>query len=269
MDSSRDQIYLKFLREARELAQQDSENFDTLIQAFERIGAMEGRRIARGLGEYRDGLLGIAKRSPLGCEIPRKWPHLHIDADTLFGLIKTQRNDAMHQGIVARNLVRHSVEFSLILEHALSNNMNTASELMVRDICYAELGQPISYIRQRMLVNAFSYLPVRANGTVEMLSDVALAKWLRQMDWEEEAKALAQTLAATCMPPSELAQTLADARMPPSKLALTPATVLSADTPVNKLVEKLFAETNHAPVLLHGPNGKGDIVGLISAFDLL
>jgi CBS-domain-containing membrane protein len=133
--------------------------------------------------------------------------------------------------------------------------MNTASELMVRDICYAELDQPISYIRQRMLVNAFSYLPVRANGTVEMLSDVALAKWLRQMDWEEEAKALAQTLAA--------------ARKSSSKLALTPATVLSADTLVNELVEKLSAEPNHAPVLLHRPDGKGDIVGLISAFDLL
>ncbi len=252
MDSSRCRTSLAFLREARELALKDSENFDALVHAFERIGSMEKGRLSSGLGEYEKELLNIAKTSPLGCELPRKWPHFHIDACTLFELVRNQRNAAMHQGSVARNLVRHAIEFCLILEHALTRDMKKASDYMVRDICYAEVDQPISYVRQRMLVNAFSYLPVRrADDTIEFLSDAALAKWLRPMRWELQAQVLAKTFGEVL-----------SSSAPP---ALIPATILPADTPLEKLVPNL----DHAPMLLHGPDREKDIVGLISAFDLI
>ena len=54
MDSSRFRTYLAFLREARELAQKDSEDFGALIHAFERIGSMELGSADGNLEYFRD-----------------------------------------------------------------------------------------------------------------------------------------------------------------------------------------------------------------------
>ena len=244
--------YLTFLREARELAQKDSENFDALIQAFERIGAMEKGQLGNGLGTYENELLAIAIKSPLARGLP---PHFHTSAMRLFNLVKHQRNDAIHQGIIARNLVRHSVEFSLILEHALMNmdNMKTAADLMIRDVCYADCEHPVSYIRQRMLVNAFSFLPMRLDdNSVKMLSDAALAKWLRRMAWNDQKLALARSLQDAIYASSD-------------PLELIDPVSRSSSTPISELVNDL----NSVPILLHEPDNDTKIVGLISAFDLL
>ena len=147
--------YLSLLREAREQAQKDSENFEALVHAFERIGSMEIGQIGQGFGDYQQELLSIARLSPLSNGRPL---HLHTDVEHLFSLVRMQRNDTMHEGSTARNLVRHSLELSLILEHAIMHTalMQTASDLMVRDVSFASLDHPISYIRQQMLMNAFS-----------------------------------------------------------------------------------------------------------------
>jgi CBS domain-containing protein len=244
--------YLTFLRDARELAQKDSEDFAALIQAFERIGAMEKGRLGNGFGAYKDELLAIANQTPLHAGKPA---HFHASAGSLFSLVNEQRNDAVHQGIIARNLVRHSVEFSLTLEHAVMNmeNMNTAADLMVRDVCYADRDHPVSYIRQRMLVNAFSFLPVRLDdNSVKMLSDASLAKWLRRMDWSDQKLALVRTLRDATSASSD-------------PLELIDPVSRSSSTPISELVNAL----NSVPILLHEPGNNTKIVGLISAFDLL
>jgi predicted transcriptional regulator len=246
------QTYVSFLREGRELAQKDSENFDALVQAFERIGAMEKGSVGNGLGAYEKELLAIAGRSPLADGRPA---HFHTTAENLFSLVRLQRNDAIHQGVIARNLVRHSIEFALVLEHALTNmeNIKTAADLMVRDVCFAQLDHPMSYIRQRMLVNSFSFLPVfMADGSVKMLSDVALAKWLRRMDWKTQTSVLIQTLRVVM-------------EQPATALEMAEASLLPCDARLPDLVKNL----NSTPVLLHEPTDCSKIVGLISAFDLL
>lgn len=252
MKTANYRVYLTFLREARELAQKDSEDFAALIQAFERIGAMEKGQLGNGLGDYRDELLAIAMQSPLAFGQPSRF---HTSAMRLFNLVKRQRNDALHLGIIARNLVRHSVELTLILEHALMNmdNINTAADLMIRDVCYADCEHPVSYIRQRMLVNAFSFLPVRLDDkSVKMLSDAALATWLRRMDWNDQKLALARSL-----------QDAISASSDPLKL-IDPVS-RSSSTPIPDLVHAL----DSVPILLHEPDNNTRIVGLISAFDLL
>ena len=253
MNTAHCRIYLELLREARETAQKDSENFSALIHAFERIGAMEKGKLGKGLGTYESELLAIAGNSPL-CK--DQSPHYHSSAANLFTLIKRQRNAAMHQGFVARNLVRHSVEFALILEHAIKNmkNVITVADLMIRDVCYADIDHPMSYIRQRMLVNAFSFMPViMTDGAVKMLSDIALAKWLRQMSWDQQQLALVRTLR------DEITGS-------PPPLDLCDPVLLPSQTPIGQVVAKFV---NSMPILLHEPNDKTKIVGLISAFDLL
>lgn len=253
MNTAHCRIYLELLREAREIAQKDSENFGALIHAFERIGAMEKGQIGGGLGNYQRKLLSIASGSPL-CKGQSQY--FHSSAAKLFTLIQRQRNAAMHQGFVARNLVRHSVEFALILEHAIKNmkNVTTVADLMIRDVCYADIDHPMSYIRQRMLVNAFSFLPVIiADGSVKMLSDAALAKWLRQMSWDHQKLALVRTLKHEITSSSPT-------------LVLSKPILLPFQTPIAEVVTKF---ENSKPILLHEPNNNTKIVGLISAFDLL
>lgn len=252
MNTKHCRTYLKFLREAREMAQKDSEEFGALIHAFERIGAMEVGRLGRGLGAYEKVLLAIASDSPLSKGQP---PHFHSSAAKLFTLIERQRNAAVHQGVIARNLVRHSVEFSLILEHSIMNmkNITTAADLMIRDVCYADIDHPMSYIRQRMLANAFSWLPVICEDkSVKMLSDAAFAKWLRGMAWEDHEREIVRTLNDVITDPS------------PS-LVLRKSILRPVETPITDIAKALGSR----PILLHEPRDETKIVGLISAFDLL
>ena len=98
-------VYLTFLRSARAAALQDSENFDQLVHAFERIGSMEKGEQGLGLNKYRDELMDIASGSGLAMDVPAAYPALHIRAEELFELLKERRNAAIHEGSVARNLV--------------------------------------------------------------------------------------------------------------------------------------------------------------------
>ena len=70
-------------------------------------------------------------------------------------------NDALHQGAFARHLTIHAIDLALILEDALrSFEEPRVSDYMVRNPLFAELWQPIGFIRQQMLANSFSFLPV-------------------------------------------------------------------------------------------------------------
>ena len=132
-------------------------------------------------------------------------------------------------------------------------NMKTAADLMIRDVCYADIDHPMSYIRQRMLVNAFSYLPViKTDRSVWMLSDFAIARWLRQMSWEQQKGALVRTL-------KTVVEDTADS------LELVKPISLPSETSIADLAKSLSS----MPILLHEPKNKKKIVGLISAFDLL
>lgn len=252
MNAAACRFYLQLLREGRESAQKDSENYGALVRAFELIGRMEKDSSGNGLGAYRHELLKIAEGSILSNGKPA---HLHIDSKRLFELIKEQRNDAVHQGVVARNLVRHAVEFSIILENAIMNSgtLKYAEDFMVRDVTYADWNHPMSYTRQRMLMNAFSFLPVIAeDGTVKVLGDVAFAKWLCKVPYQDRKRAIMRSLK----------EILADT---PVTLVLDDPVLLPHDVLIDLVVEKMRT----TPVLLHEPGNTSRIVGIITASDLL
>jgi len=58
------------------------------------------------------------------------------------------------------HLTTNAVELSIVLEEAIMNGYDRVGDFMVRNTVCAYLWQPLSFIRQTMLANSFSYLPV-------------------------------------------------------------------------------------------------------------
>ena len=120
----------------------------------------------------------------------------------LYGIVKNGRNDALHIGAFARHLTTHAIELALILEDALRmienpdmEKANFISDYMVREPVCAELWHPVSFVRQRMLTNSFSYLPVKdAAGQWCLVSDLQIAKYLQGCSNRQRNVRLAKTL---------------------------------------------------------------------------
>jgi hypothetical protein len=121
--------------------------------------------------------------SPLAEVIPTQWRTLHTPFVELFDHVRRGRNAAVHQGAAARRLAIHSVELALILEHAMAPQTDLVCDYMVRDPLRAQPWQPMSFVRQQMLTNSFSYLPVslEIDGDRQwwLISDGAVARYLR------------------------------------------------------------------------------------------
>lgn len=200
------------LRQARSVALRDAEAFDEIIYALERMGGhlCSDNCPARKNRKGKDKLITLihkgahlaqqANNSPLAVEIPSIRPDVHTCFEKLFRLVREARNDAMHEGAFARHLTTHAVELSIILEDALMYGLDKVSDFMVRSPVCASIWQPLSFIRQSMLINSFSYLPVCATetsgkSTWQLIADLDLARYLRAAANKIDlAKRLAQPL---------------------------------------------------------------------------
>jgi hypothetical protein len=111
--------------------------------------------------------------------------------------VREARNAALHEGALARHLTVNAVELSLVLEEAIMRGSYRAGDFMVKNPVCAYLWQPLSIIRQTMLVNSFSYLPVPTseNGVPvwRLIADFQLAQYLRT-DGEISTNRLTQKL---------------------------------------------------------------------------
>lgn len=243
----RDQI-----REARGIALRDAEAFEQVVFVLERIGVYLTGKI-EGLGAYADSLASEANRSPLAQAIPAALPDWHAPFTTLYSLVRSARNDALHEGAYARHLTTQAVELSIVLEDALMGDAVYARDFMVKEPVCAFPWQPISSVRRSMLVNSFSFLPVLfkadADAQWQLLSDFSLARYLR---------------AATS--PSEknrrLAQKLGEA-VKSNAIALDPAAICGPGDAVSTVLER----SGGRPVLVVGQDG--DLRGIVTPFDVL
>jgi len=179
MDLSETIHFLKELRAARQQVLRDAEAAEAVIFAVEKLGRYESGP-QKSLAKYRPGLSKLARATTLHSGLPELWPHFHISFDQLFDSLLRCRNDAMHQGVAARNFAAHAVQFALILEDALLSKLMKVSDVMVRNPVVAETWQPLSFIRQVMLAESFSHLPVFWNEGWWLISDFGLASYLRQ-----------------------------------------------------------------------------------------
>jgi len=240
------------LRDARAVALKDAEAFEQLIFVFERLGVYLSGRIG-DLGRYAEPLTREALRSPLAHNIPAVLPDWHADFSTLYQLVRTARNDAMHEGAYARHLTKHAVELSIVLEDALMAEAYCARDFMVGDPVCAYSWQPISSIRRSMLVNAFSFLPLVPEagheGDWKLLSDYSIATYLRASEGGNERN-------------RRLAQKLSDL-IKQDAIELTVAPVCGPEEPIATVIER----SQGRPVLVIGSNR--ELRGILTPFDLL
>lgn len=121
-------------------------------------------------------------------------------------------------------------------------------DYMARGVLTAESWQPLSYIRQSMLAHSYSYLPVlMEDGPWRLVSDHALAVYLRG----DRRRRLLETLEVAWQ----------------NGLQLMEAIAVGATEPIDKVQR----EIGSAPMLVTraGANHDKDLVGILTAFDLL
>ena len=169
-------------REARARALHDAEAYQEVLFSIERFGSALTRRVGT-LGSYGPHIIAKAKNSPLAEDIPLTHRDWHVPFPALYEVVKDARNNALHQGASARHLTTHATQLVLVLEDALNQNATNVGDYMVRDPLCALPWQPISLIRQQMLANNFTYLPIWDDGVHKprwrLISDHAVAKYLR------------------------------------------------------------------------------------------
>jgi len=237
------------LRDARGNALRDSEAFDEVIHVVERLGSFRLGAIV-DLGRYKENLVELARQSALAVDIPSDHPEVHVSFPRLYDLVQHARNDALHHGAVARRMTGQVIQLSIVLEDALrrSSEYPTVGDYMVRSVVCAEEWQPISYIRQQMLANSFSFLPVEIEKQWCLVSDLEIATFLGA-DETQRRKLLAKTLKASGM------------ELKPAKRC-TPGTALCS------ALETLGGDQRPLVVCLDG-SGQSPIAGILTAFDLL
>jgi CBS domain-containing protein len=237
------------LRMSRSKALADAEESEEILFALEQLGlAVTGR--VKNLGHYKDEIEKIAQISPLSLEIPNQFRSFFTPFKTLFELVKDGRDMMLHQGARARHLAQHTVELCLVLEDALASEALQVQDFMVREVVVAELWQPLALIRQKMLINSFSYLPFWDGNSWQVLSDVVLSTALLN----KETRNL------------RLATPLAKAISEFLKIETVQQNTLAPEANIKLALEKL---SSHFPVLVVSEESKSRLLGIITAFDLL
>jgi CBS domain-containing protein len=237
------------LRDARATAFRDSEAFAEVLFAVERLGSLQTGKHGT-LRDYKEALVALARRSPLAEDLPARRSDLHTSFPRLYSLVQTARNDALHQGASARHLTDHCVELALVLEDALVSESTTVADYMVKAPTCAFPWQPLSFVRQQMLVNSFSFLPIRsADGNWRLLSDLMVARVLRAAGTGEERN---RRLATTV----EEAERLFALRLELAR-TVTPGV----------LVNEVLEGPDASPVLVISESG--ELLGIVTSFDLL
>lgn len=250
---------LQFLH-AREDALKDAEAFEGIIHVVERLGQFLFPK-GRGLGDYKPAVSKVAKHSALATDVPAKTRNVHTPFDLLYNIVKNGRNDALHMGAFARHLTTHAIELALILEDALrmieNPNMeqaNYVSDYMVREPVCAQLWHPVSFIRQRMLTNSFSYLPVKnMTGKWCLVSDLQIAQYLQGGSNKERQR--------------RLAKTLEEALKEAPGIVLPPMKYIKDTVSINEVLKTFDA--GGKPILVFTNTKEAEPVGILTAFDLL
>jgi len=152
------------IRDARAAALRDAENFEEILFCVESLGSFLRQRV-ESLHKYRTHIRGLALRSVFSEKLPNILRGHHLPFDQLYEALRIARNDAFHQGARVRHLTESAVQLAMILEDALMTTPDTpkdflVSDFMIRNPVCAELWQPVSVVRQVLLINSFSYLSI-------------------------------------------------------------------------------------------------------------
>jgi len=239
------------LRVARAAALRDAEAFHAIVLVLERLGGYLEATPKGSLGAFRDRIAKLASCSPMAVQVPSLLPEFHSQFFAQYEMVREARNTAFHEGALARHLTVNAVQLSLVLEEALMLGYLSVGHFMVRNPACAYLWQPLSFIRQTMLVNSFSFLPVpvkEGSTTVwKLVSDLRLAQYLRR-DGAVSKERLVHKL-----------QEALDSQ----QMELHPAPTCGPDEKLESVLR-----TEGIPTLVVS-TGSGELLGIVTPFDLL
>lgn len=241
-------------RLARAFAFRDAEAFQTLILCLERLGlVLFGKQ--KGLYKYREKIEELANRSPLAEFVPENHRHWHIPFSELYDHVREARNEVVHEGAVARHMTEHALKLVLVLEDAIMTQKTKIRDFMVRDPVSASPWQPISFVREQMLTNGFSFIPIQlsrgSRSSWGLLSEYAVAKYLRHDRNEQTRK---ERLATTVEQAMEYQQ-----------LEIVEPEVCSPTDSIHEVLPRL----RNMPVLVIDASHPDKLLGIVTAFDLM
>jgi hypothetical protein len=251
--SCEQKIYFRDLfRQARATALSNAENYGELLFSLEKLGnCLRGETSAVGsLGNYKEKICELASKSCLAEGISKDCSEFHTSFSSLYDYVTDARNSVMHEGAFARHLTQHAIEISIILEDALMSEEKQVKDFMVRNAVCAALWQPISFLRQNMLLNSYSYLPVFNENQWHLISDFAITKYLKRTEGKEKRRRLSRKLEDTL----ELGQ-----------LEITLAETVKPEYFINELLK---GNWNGLPLCVVSENST-EIIGILTPFDLL
>lgn len=231
------------LRDARALVLRDAESFHEAAMTLERVGQVLCGQVRNGLGAYGGELIELAKAAE-GIEAS--------EVTRLFDTVRDARNLAVHEGAWARHLSSRLVDLFLILEQAIMDKMQCAQDIMVRQPVVAETWHMIAHIRQTMLANSFSSLPVLVNNRWHIITDLMIMRYLRDAADGKAKKARLSIQLETAI--------LQGGIIPLEAKCVTPET---------KLVELTSAMGCSPALITDGGSSGSRLFGLLTSFDLL
>ena len=234
-------------RKARDSALKDAEGYQQILFVLERMGSYLLKKKG-DLGKYQCCISKLVKEKCPSFVEPSD--DCHINFNRLYGMVREGRNDALHQGAVARMMASHSVQLSMMIEDTLMTVVNSQriGDYMVRNPVCAHEWQPISFIRQIMLENSFSHIPFYREELKEwhVISDLDVAKFRHK-----EKNKLASTL--KCCIESK-------------KITPRKATVVYPDKPVGEVLK--HTDNKRWPALVKRDECQ-ELLGILTPYDLM
>ncbi len=128
---------------------------------------------------------------------------------------------------------------------------STVSQFMVRNVVEAKPWHPVSYVRQQMLTQAFSYLPIWHSGAWKLVPEYSVARLLRGAPSKTMRK---RRLAAL------VSDTVAE-----NNLELLDAGIVSPEAPIAKALQII----NERPILVVDNVHPEVLAGLLTSSDML
>ncbi|WP_144011995.1 CBS domain-containing protein [Deinococcus sp. LM3] len=156
--------FLRVLRDARYAALADAENFRSVCFALEELGMRLRGENLRSLRKYKTILQDI---------VPTK---LKNEYSEIFDLVVSARNEAAHRGIFARNLASKSIRLSIIVEAGLQSMTTKVKHIMSQNVIFAEKFYSLAKVREIMLENSFSYVPISLEDKYYLIPDFLIAQ---------------------------------------------------------------------------------------------
>lgn len=239
--------YRDLLREARYGALADAEGFQQMCFAIEALGKRLNPN-AQGLGHCQVELKALAAEAGF-LDATGEIEGSGKRFDAVFIALKDARDDIAHTGAYARHVAVEGVVLCLVLEDALTYKRITVGDFMVSNPVGIQPWQSVGYARQLMLLNSFSYLPMWDGTSWWLLSDMAVAKYLRGGKPVRGKKSMSITDAKT------------------NGLILTKASTVNVRDAVTNLLEEL--EQPGLWLVVQDDFPVGHLVGVLSPFELM